>query len=211
MKSWLSLALALLAYGALGAEEPIPQLDLDHRCGQCHDVTGDLTSERWLQRLQELGPIDKLTPAQQTEALGFLRHHGWEINQIVQMAGDRHLFEEKCSLCHSADRAFIRALTPEQRRATLERMRARARLDLRTAAADHPRVPRARRPGRAKAEDTSREVESLRRLSRALLGVPYPRARICTWRRTARRRSGRRSSSACVSRPRNGSVRRKRP
>ena len=44
-----------------------------------------------MQRLQELGPIDKLTPAQQNEVLGLLCRHGWEINQIVQMASDRAL------------------------------------------------------------------------------------------------------------------------
>ena len=126
MKSWMCLPLALLACGAVRAAEPVPQLDLDRSCGQCHDVSGDLTTEHWMQRLQELGPIDKLTPEQQKEALGLLRHHGWEIDQIVRMAADRNLFEEKCSLCHSADRAFIRELTPEQRRATLERMRTRA-------------------------------------------------------------------------------------
>ena len=125
MKSLMYVPFALLACGALRAES-IPQLDLDRRCGQCHDVTGDLTTERWMQRLKELGPIDKLTPEQQKEALGLLRHHGWEIDEIVRMAADRNLFEEKCSLCHSADRAFIRELTPEQRRATLERMRTRA-------------------------------------------------------------------------------------
>jgi mono/diheme cytochrome c family protein len=42
------------------------------------------------------------------------------------MAGDRNLFEEKCSLCHSADRAFIRQLSPDELRTTLERMRTRA-------------------------------------------------------------------------------------
>lgn len=120
------LVLALLACTPLRAAEPVQQLDLDRRCGQCHDVTGELTTERWLQRLRELGPIDKLTPEQQREAIGLLRHHGWEIEQIVRMADDRHLFEEKCNLCHSADRAFIRELTPQQWRTTLERMRARA-------------------------------------------------------------------------------------
>ena len=126
MKLRICLALGMLACGTLRAAEPVPQLDLDRRCGQCHDASGDLTTDRWLQRLKELGPIDKLTPEQQKEALGLLRHHGWEINEIVQMAADRNLFEEKCSLCHSADRAFIRKLTSDERRVTLERMRARA-------------------------------------------------------------------------------------
>jgi hypothetical protein len=126
MKSWMCVPPALLACIAIHAAEPVAQLDLDRRCGQCHNVAGDLTTEHWMQRLQELGPIDKLTPAQQKEALGLLRHHGWEIDRIVQMAADRNLFEEKCGLCHSADRAFIRQLAPAELRATLERMRARA-------------------------------------------------------------------------------------
>jgi cytochrome c5 len=122
---WLLLTF-LLACAPARAADPVPQLDLDRRCGQCHDASGTLTTEHWLERLEELGPIDKLSPAEQKEALGLLRHHGWEIEKIAQMAGDRHVFEEKCSLCHSADRAFIRDLTPEQWRTTLERMRARA-------------------------------------------------------------------------------------
>lgn len=126
MRNVMLMAFGALACASLRAEEPIPQLDLDRSCAQCHDGSGTLTTEDWFKRLKEMGPIEKLSPAEQKEALGLLRHHGWEIDQIVKMAGDRQLFEEKCSLCHSADRAFIRELTPEQRRTTLERMRTRA-------------------------------------------------------------------------------------
>ena len=78
-----------------------------------------------MQRLHELGPIDKLTPEQQKEALGFLRHHGWEINQIVEMSGDRDLFEEKCS-CATVPTVPSSASSRTERRATLERMQRRA-------------------------------------------------------------------------------------
>lgn len=119
------LVLALLASTLAHAE--IETLDLERRCGQCHDVSGadQLKSENWLERLQELGPLDQLDQKQRTEVVGFLRYHGWEVNQIVGMATERHLFEEKCGLCHSVERVFVKTLSPEQIDTTVERMRLR--------------------------------------------------------------------------------------
>jgi hypothetical protein len=108
------------------AEETATPLELDRPCSECHRAGGVLVSEDWLTQFKELGPLDKLTLEQQKAVLGLLRHHGSELTLITQSEGDRKLFMEKCSMCHSSDRAFIRELTPDQRRVTLERMRARA-------------------------------------------------------------------------------------
>ncbi|MBT8145132.1 MAG: cytochrome c, partial [Gammaproteobacteria bacterium] len=94
----------------------------------CHDVsdTERLTSdENWLQKLADMGPLEELTAEQRVEAVEFLRYHGWEVNQIVGMASDRHLFEEKCGLCHSVERAFVKTMDAEQTAITVERMRKR--------------------------------------------------------------------------------------
>jgi mono/diheme cytochrome c family protein len=126
MRLQACLGLSLLACVSVRSEGAITPLELDRPCSECHRVRTPLTGEDWLARLRELGPLDKLTLEQQQEVLGLLHHHGSELTQIVQSEADRALFLEKCSLCHSADRAFIRELTPEQRRATLARMQARA-------------------------------------------------------------------------------------
>lgn len=130
MKAPLSPAAIVLASVLLApamATAEIETLDLERRCGQCHDVSGAdrLKSEDWLTRLEELGPLEGLNQKQRTEVVGFLRYHGWEVNQIVAMASERHLFEEKCGLCHSVERVFVKTLSPDQIATTVERMRQR--------------------------------------------------------------------------------------
>lgn len=122
----LTVALVALPPGATGAG--LEALDLERRCGQCHDVAGagSLTSEDWLARLHAMGPRENLDQAQRVEVVEFLRYHGWEVNQIMAMASERHLFEDKCGLCHSVSRIFVRDLDAAGLRATVERMRLRA-------------------------------------------------------------------------------------
>lgn len=123
-----SIAVLLgLALAPSPATAEIETLDLERRCGQCHDVSGAdrLKSEDWLSRLQELGPIEKLDQKQRTEVVGFLRYHGWEVNQILGMASERHLFEQKCGLCHSVQRVFVKTMSQDQIATTVERMRQR--------------------------------------------------------------------------------------
>lgn len=125
--SFLSIV-SVLGFALLSpTRAEIQTLDLERRCGQCHDVSGSsqLKSEDWLKRLEELGPLEQLDPEQRTEVVGFLRYHGWEVNQIVGMASERHLFEQKCGLCHSVQRVFVKTLAPDQIGATVERMRRR--------------------------------------------------------------------------------------
>lgn len=122
----VSTLVVLLLPPALNAE--LETLDLERRCGQCHDISDPDTlagGEDWLKKLADMGPLDQLTPAQRVEVVEFLRYHGWEVNQIVSMATERHLFEEKCGLCHSVQRTFVETMNDEQLRATVERMRQR--------------------------------------------------------------------------------------
>lgn len=121
----LSCATTALAYST---ELNLEALELEHSCGNCHDVasSSSLTGDDWLNRMRAMGPIESLSPKQRAEVAGFLRHHGWEVNKILAMTNERILFEQKCGLCHSVQRAFIKAMSEEQFQDTVMRMRRRA-------------------------------------------------------------------------------------
>ncbi|NNF66835.1 MAG: hypothetical protein HKM98_04940 [Gammaproteobacteria bacterium] len=119
----------LIAYGIASATElDLGALELERSCGSCHNLSnpGGLNGDDWLVRMTAMGPIEDLTAKQRTEVVGFLRHHGWEVNQILAMTNERYLFEEKCGLCHSVERTFIKKMDEEEFRETVIRMRHRA-------------------------------------------------------------------------------------
>lgn len=132
MKNRLMGAIALVLTGGFlqtaAFAIDLKTLDLEKRCGQCHDVADNALhgTENWLERLQSMGARENLGATERAEVVEFLRYHGWEVNQILAMASERHLFEEKCGLCHATERVFVRDLDREQLRATVERMRLRA-------------------------------------------------------------------------------------
>ncbi|MDH3647986.1 MAG: hypothetical protein OER80_14600 [Gammaproteobacteria bacterium] len=103
-------------------------LELERSCGNCHDVSspGGLNGDDWLARMKAMGPLEDLSNKQRSEVVGFLNHHGWEVNQILSRTKERYLFEEKCGLCHAVERAFIKQTTEEDFRAMVVRMRERA-------------------------------------------------------------------------------------
>ena len=122
----LVLAAALLLAPLVSAAQDAGPFE--RRCGQCHnlDDPGVLVPQAWLDRLGNMGTLDQLSTDEQRELLSFFQHHGQEASEVVAMARDRRLFEEKCSLCHNPNRVFIENLTDEQLEAIVDRMRARA-------------------------------------------------------------------------------------
>lgn len=97
-------------------------------CGRCHSLPDPqkLTSEEWVVRLEMMAPMARLGKEEKTKVLGFLQEHSKKAAQVVSMARERKVFEEKCSLCHTPDRIFLEPLTPESRRHIVLRMRERA-------------------------------------------------------------------------------------
>ncbi len=128
MKALVTAVALLCAAQAVGEELDLGALELERSCGNCHDVSTDtgLSGENWLARLKAMGPVESLDAKQRTEVVGFLRHHGWEVNQILSMTDERYLFEEKCGLCHSVQRAFIKTMSSEQFEQVVHRMQRRA-------------------------------------------------------------------------------------
>ena len=96
------------------------------RCGQCHneDDPAGPASTQWLTGVD--APLVELTTKQKQDVLQFLQHHGPDAVEKVSVARDRALFEEKCNLCHTADRIFVETLTAGERRDVVARMQARA-------------------------------------------------------------------------------------
>ncbi len=96
------------------------------RCGQCHneDDPAGPASTQWLTGVDR--PLVELTTQQKQSVLRFVQHHGPDAVEKVSVARDRALFEEKCNLCHSANRIFVETLTPGERRDVVARMQLRA-------------------------------------------------------------------------------------
>jgi len=96
------------------------------RCGQCHneDDPAGTASTEWLTGVDR--PLVELTTEQKASVLRFLQHHGPDAVEKVSVARDRALFEEKCNLCHSANRIFVETLTPGETRDVVARMQIRA-------------------------------------------------------------------------------------
>lgn len=123
---WIGLAVLLLSGPLLALAQGANPFE--RRCGQCHNLEepGVLVPQAWLDRLGSMGTLDQLTADEQTELLSFFQHHGQESSEVVAMARDRRLFEDKCGLCHNPNRVFIETLTNEQLEEIVSRMRARA-------------------------------------------------------------------------------------
>ncbi len=98
------------------------------RCSQCHALpTPDkLTSEEWVSQLDTMAPMAGLKKKQKVDVLSFLQDHSKKATTLVSMSREKKLFEEKCSLCHSPQRVFLRPLTPESRHHIVLRMQERA-------------------------------------------------------------------------------------
>ncbi|MBT8137144.1 MAG: hypothetical protein KJO54_09055 [Gammaproteobacteria bacterium] len=123
------LLLSAFAASTSSADTPnVQPLDLERKCTTCHDVAnpGGLTGADWLSRMHAMGPVENLSADQRNEVVGFLRHHGVDVNQILAVTEQRYLFEEKCGMCHSVGRAFLEPITNDEFRAIVERMRRRA-------------------------------------------------------------------------------------
>lgn len=123
------ILLLCTVYGSATADTPnVQQLDLERKCTNCHDVAnpGGLTGADWLARMRAMGPVEHLSADQRTTVVGFLRHHGVEVNQILAVTEERYLFVEKCGMCHAVERTFLEPITNEEFRVIVERMRRRA-------------------------------------------------------------------------------------
>ncbi len=113
---------------SVAQEAATGEQSFETRCGQCH-AQGDPTSAAaadWFAKLNAKGSLADLTPQEQSDAVSFVQHHDRQVTEMVAMAEERRLFEEKCNLCHSADRIFLEPLTDESRRHIVLRMQKRA-------------------------------------------------------------------------------------
>ena len=125
----LVFLLTMFVVPALFAQEGLEvpgEGSFKERCGQCHseDDPAGPASTQWLTGVD--APLVELTTKQKEDVLRFLQHHGPEAVEKVSVARDRALFDEKCNLCHSADRMFIEPLSAAEKRVVVTRMQERA-------------------------------------------------------------------------------------
>jgi len=106
------------------SEESGKQL-FESRCQKCHDLPNPDTTPAmgWKKRLKLMGKLAKLSPEQKTEVLGYLQGHTKKAAKTMSLAEERHLFEQKCSLCHTLDRVYLTPLTDETRKHIVKRMK----------------------------------------------------------------------------------------
>ena len=131
VSAWIFSLLFLVAWPfelPVAEETALGKTAFETRCVQCHDQAGPATkiAEDWWEKLNAADSGGQLSQQEQTEAISFLQHHDRKVTEMVVTATERRLFEEKCNLCHIADRVFLEPLTPVTRRHIIQRMQQRA-------------------------------------------------------------------------------------
>ncbi|MEE8387780.1 MAG: hypothetical protein V3R65_04320 [Acidiferrobacterales bacterium] len=124
---WVTLVLFFAVSASVSAAGNGEKL-FNKRCSQCHTLPSPdkLTSKEWVSRLNMMAPMAGLKKKQKSEVLNFLQSHSKKASTLVSMSREKKLFEDKCSLCHSPQRVFLRPLTAESRRHIVLRMQERA-------------------------------------------------------------------------------------
>ena len=146
VSAWIFSLLFLVAWPfelPVAEETALGKTAFETRCVQCHDQAGPATkiAEDWWEKLNVADSGGQLSQQEQTEAISFLQHHDRKVTEMVVTAPERRLFEEKCNLCHIADRVILEPQTPVTRRHIDQRMQ--------------QREPDCDRPGRVRASGQS--------------------------------------------------------
>jgi mono/diheme cytochrome c family protein len=96
----------------------------EQRCHRCHDLPdpGKPPEMGWEKRLKIMAKLAKLTPEQKTDVLSYLQSHSKKAEKTISLADEQRLFEQKCSLCHTLDRIFLKPLDDESRQHIVKRM-----------------------------------------------------------------------------------------
>ncbi len=122
----LGVVTILMANDAL-ADPEAGQRIFEARCKWCHDLPDPQQPppEGWLEALDKMGPLARLSKSRRQDVLEFLTEHEKSAVITVSMADDRNLFEAKCTRCHTLDRVFFMPSDAKYRRHVLVRMQSR--------------------------------------------------------------------------------------
>ena len=126
LKRLLVITLMLIASVSL-AQDPGDQI-LEEKCTMCHDKPdpAKLTQEEWVIKVDEMAPNAGLSSAETSTVLDYVSSHAKGAAAVLSMVNEKKLFDEKCSLCHTTDRALIMPMTADSVREIVSRMQAMA-------------------------------------------------------------------------------------
>ena len=99
---------------------------INERCVLCHLAPdpAKLTKEEWVLKIEEMAPNAGLSSDEQSEVLDYVSSLAKGAASVLSMKGEKKLFDEKCSLCHTTNRALLMPMTPESVREIVPRMQA---------------------------------------------------------------------------------------
>lgn len=118
----LALTLVLLSpalFSADGAKQII-----EEKCTLCHDAPDPvtLTKEEWVIKVDEMAPNAGLSTAETLVVLDYVSSLAKDAASVLSMGNEKKLFDLKCSLCHTTNRALIMPMTPESVNEIVSRM-----------------------------------------------------------------------------------------
>lgn len=105
------------------AQDPGDQI-LEDKCTMCHDKPdpAKLTKEEWVIKVDEMAPNAGLSSAETSKVLDYVSSHAKGAAAVLSMVNEKRLFDEKCSLCHTTNRALIMPMTLDSVREIVSRM-----------------------------------------------------------------------------------------
>lgn len=120
---WVLVMVLMLIAPVSFAADPGDQL-LEEKCTLCHDKPdpAKLTKEEWVIKVDEMAPNAGLSSGETSSVLDYVSRHAKGAAAVLSMLNEKKLFDEKCSLCHSTNRALLIPMTPDSVREIVSRM-----------------------------------------------------------------------------------------
>lgn len=123
MIAFVLILLAPVSFSANNAKQII-----EEKCTLCHDMPdpATLTKEEWVIKVDEMAPNAGLSTAESSMVLDYVSSLAKDAASVLSMGNQKQLFDEKCSLCHTTNRALIMPMTPESVHVIVTRMQSMA-------------------------------------------------------------------------------------
>lgn len=109
------------------ATDPGDQI-LEEKCVLCHQKPdpAKLTKAQWVVKIKRMAPAAGLSSDETSKVLDYVSSLAKDAASVLTMVNEKELFDEKCSLCHTTNRALIMPMTAESVNEIIPRMQAMA-------------------------------------------------------------------------------------
>lgn len=107
------------------AENSAEQI-MEEKCALCHEVpkVEKLSREQWVIKVDEMAPSAGLSSSEKSIVKDYVNSYVKGAASVLSMKNEKKLFDDKCGLCHTTERALIMPMTAESVVEIVTRMQA---------------------------------------------------------------------------------------